>query len=224
MPNGRQGGEHCGMRLERGATDLDDAHVALPGLTMAHHRDVEFGVCPRRYDSCEARPPNIAEQGGVPVAARPNTLRELNPVSTMRTYPTDSPEAAARIIALTLLADGHVGAVELATLERVGACDQLGLDLQAMHDVLQVFCEDLQLAREGQWADACRIDPRALASLMAEVESPVLRTTVLRLCVAVVEADDHVTDGESIVVVAAVEQWGLHREMLRVASVDLNAT
>ena len=136
----------------------------------------------------------------------------------------DSPEAAARIIALTLLADGHVGAVELATLEQVGACDQLGLDRQAMHAVLQVFCEDLQLAREGQWADACRIDPRTLASLMAEVESPVLRTTVLRLCVAVVEADDHVTDGESIVLVAAVEQWGLHREMLRVASVDLNAT
>jgi hypothetical protein len=38
---------------------------------------------------------------------------------------------------------------------------------------------------------------------------------VLRLCVAVVEADGHVAEGESIMLVEAVEQWGLHREMLR---------
>ena len=49
---------------------------------------------------------------------------------------------------------------------------------------------------------------------MAEIENPALRATVLRLCVAVAEADDHVADAESIVLVSAVEQWGLHREML----------
>ena len=40
----------------------------------------------------------------------------------------------------------------------------------------------------------------------------------------VLPADDHVTDGESIVPVAAVEQWRLHRETLRVAPFDSNDT
>ena len=132
----------------------------------------------------------------------------------MRTYPTDSPHAAARIVALTLVADGHVSKTELDVLDRVGAYRQLGLDRQAMHSVLQGFCEDLLQARHPHWADACHIDPRTLSQLMAEIESPALRVTVLRLCVAVVEADDQVTDAESIVLVNAVEQWGLHREML----------
>ncbi len=36
----------------------------------------------------------------------------------MRTYPTNSPEAAARIVALALLADGHLSLIEIDALER----------------------------------------------------------------------------------------------------------
>ncbi len=82
---------------------------------------------------------------------------------------------------------------------------------------MQTFCEDLLGSAHGSWSDACRIDPHTLAELLAEIDDPGLRRTVLRLCVAVVEADGHVADGESIVLVAAVEQWGLHQEMLRPA-------
>lgn len=73
----------------------------------------------------------------------------------------------------------------------------------------------LRQSRGSHWADACQVDLRTLNQLMAEVEDPALRATVLRLCVAVAEADEHVADGESIVLVSAVEQWGLHHEMLR---------
>jgi len=132
----------------------------------------------------------------------------------MRTYPTDSPQAAARLVALSLVADGHVSASELAVLDRVGACDQLGIDRQQMHTVLQDFCEDLLNGHQPTWSDACQIDARTLSLLMAEVESPELRKAVLRLCVAVVEADGHVADGEALVLVSAVEQWGLHHDML----------
>jgi len=133
----------------------------------------------------------------------------------MRTYPTNSPQAAARIVALTLVADGHVSSAELAVLERVGAYRQLGINGVQMQAVLQDFCEDLLTAHQSTWADACHIDPRTLAQLMAEVEDSALRMSVLRLCVAVAEADDHVADGESIVLVSAIENWGLHRQMLR---------
>ena len=68
----------------------------------------------------------------------------------MRTYPTDSPQAAARIVALTLVADGHVCKTEFDVLERVGAYGQLGLDHDEMQAVLQGFCEDLLQAQSSQ--------------------------------------------------------------------------
>jgi uncharacterized tellurite resistance protein B-like protein len=52
-----------------------------------------------------------------------------------------------------------------------------------------------------------------MAQLMAEVDDPALRLKVLRLCLQVVQADNHVADGEAIVLGAAVEQWGLQRAM-----------
>ena len=133
----------------------------------------------------------------------------------MRSYPTNSPKAAARIVALTLVADGHVDSVELDALERAGAHEQLGLTRGEMHAVLQDFCEDLLQSQPSHWAGACQIDPGTLNQLMAEVEDVAMRKTVLRLCVAVAEADSHVADAESIVLISAVEQWGLHHQMLR---------
>jgi hypothetical protein len=139
----------------------------------------------------------------------------------MRTYPTNSAQAAARIVALTLVADGHVSSAELAVLEREDAYRQLGITPQQMQAVLQDFCEDLLVARHSTWADACHIEPRTIAQLMGEIDDAALRSRVLRLCVAVAEADDHVADGESIVLVGAVENWGLHRQMLEEPSAPL---
>ena len=39
----------------------------------------------------------------------------------MRTYPTNSPQAAARVVALATLADGHLSRSELGALDRLGA-------------------------------------------------------------------------------------------------------
>lgn len=132
----------------------------------------------------------------------------------MRTYPTNSPQSASRIIALTLLADGHLSPAELHALDRVDAYRQLGISRPEMQRVLQDLCEDLLLAHQSRWADACHIEPHTIALLMAEIEDPALRANVLALCIAVAEADDHVADGESIVISSAVENWGLHRQML----------
>jgi tellurite resistance protein len=143
-----------------------------------------------------------------------DSARPIHESKSMRHYPTNSPQAAARIVALALVADGHVSRTEVELLERLDACGALGLAPQEMHTLLQGFCEDLLQARNSHWGDASQIEPALLSQLMAEVDDPTLRRVVLRLCVAVVEADGHVADGESVVLVNAVEQWGLHRAML----------
>ena len=44
----------------------------------------------------------------------------------MRNYPANSPQAAARIVALTMLADGYLSKAELDAMERHGGYRLLG--------------------------------------------------------------------------------------------------
>jgi uncharacterized tellurite resistance protein B-like protein len=132
----------------------------------------------------------------------------------MRRYPQDSPQAAARIVALTLIADGDVEQVELALLDELAVHEQLGLERSALHAVIDTFCEDLLSSQQLAWADNCPVDEYTLSELMGEIVAPDLRRTVLGLCIDLAEADGYVAEGESVVLTAAVEHWGLHREML----------
>lgn len=136
----------------------------------------------------------------------------------MRSYPVNSPQAAARIVALTVVADGDIGDAEIKWLDRLAVHEQLGLARHELHALLDTFCEDLLSSDQLKWADACPVDERTLADLMGEVQDPALRLKLLRLCVELAEVDAHVDDGESSVLIAAVEHWGLHREMFRPSS------
>ena len=136
----------------------------------------------------------------------------------MRSYPVNSPQAAARIVALTVFADGDIGDAEIAWLDRLVVHEQLGLTRHELHAVLDTFCEDLLSSDQLKWADACPVDERTLADLMGEIQDPALRLKLLRLCVELAEVDARVDEGESMVLVAAVEHWGLHHEMFRPSS------
>ncbi|WP_088279290.1 hypothetical protein [Ideonella sp. A 288] len=136
----------------------------------------------------------------------------------MRRYPTNSPQAAARIVALTVVADGDIGDVEIEWLDRLSVHEQLGLARQELHALLDTFCEDLLSSHQLKWADACPVDERTLADLMGEVQDPPLRLKLLRLCVELAEVDDRIDEGESLVLVAAAEHWGLEYETFRSSS------
>lgn len=133
----------------------------------------------------------------------------------MRHYTRNSPQAAARIIALTVVADGDIGQPELDLLERLCVHDQLGLERHELHEVLDAFCEDLLSSQQLAWADVCPVDEHTLADLMGDIEEPALRARLIRLCVELAESDAHVSEGEQIVLSAAVQYWDLRREGLR---------
>lgn len=132
----------------------------------------------------------------------------------MRKYPKNSPQAAARIVALTLIADGDIGQAELALLDDHAVHMQLGLERDALHTVIDTFCEDLLSDRQLHWADACPVDEYTLEELMGEVDDPALRRKVLGLCVQLAAVDDQIAEGESIVLSAAVAHWSLQYQML----------
>ena len=127
----------------------------------------------------------------------------------MRKYTKNSPEAAARIVGLTLIADGDIGKEELALLDEAAVHQQLGLTREALHAVIDHFCEDLLASQQLDWADACPVDEYTLAELMAGIDDPALRRKVLDLCIRLAEVDDQIAEGESVVLSAALAHWSL---------------
>lgn len=127
--------------------------------------------------------------------------------SSTRRYPRNSPHAAARIVALALISKGEVKPSEVAVLEAMQAHEQLGLTQQEWHDVVHELCADL-LASATQSTD-CLIDSRMIERLLADVDDVTLQRLVLRLCTATINADGQIDDGESFVMLAAIDHWGL---------------
>jgi hypothetical protein len=127
----------------------------------------------------------------------------------MRSYPHNSPEAAARIVALVLISDGHVCSSEFDILKQLGAEHELGLEPQRLPHIVQTLCEELLAGGYESGSLMANVDDSSLASLMAEVSDPELQRTVLRLSLAAARADGHLADGEAIVVAAACHHWRL---------------
>jgi hypothetical protein len=133
----------------------------------------------------------------------------------MQSYPRNSPQAAARIVALAALADGHLCRTELDVLDQHFAYQQLGLTRSELLAVVNTLCEELLAPTSLNWLDVCCVDTRTLQQLLDEIDDPDLRIKVLSLCIALIEANGHVAQGEAIVVGAMVEGWGLHRWMFQ---------
>lgn len=125
----------------------------------------------------------------------------------MRSYPHNSPEAAARIVALLLVSDGHVCSSEFEILKQLGAERELGLEPQLLPKVVHTLCEELLLGSYGTGSLMASVDDSTLASLMAEVSDPALQRTVLRLSLAAASADGHLADGETVILDAVRHHW-----------------
>lgn len=138
---------------------------------------------------------------------RPTPWASTERHAAMRNYPCNSPEAAARLVALVLIADGHVSRSEVDTLDLLGAAHDLGLEPDGMPRIVQTLCEDLLLGADASGSLFANIDESALASLMAEVTDPSLRAKVVHLATAVAHADRHLSDGEALVLAAASRHW-----------------
>jgi hypothetical protein len=125
----------------------------------------------------------------------------------MRSYPTDSPQAVARIVALALLADGNLHPRELDALQRLQFAQAGSLADGSLQTVLHEFCEDLLATHAAAPASMLTLDDATIAALLDEVQDESLRIRVLQLCVAVIEADAHLARGEFHVLYAAARRW-----------------
>ncbi|MFM6986669.1 MAG: TerB family tellurite resistance protein [Hydrogenophaga sp.] len=123
----------------------------------------------------------------------------------MKAYPTNSPEAAARLLAMAMVADGQYSMTEIRSLDRQQAPARLGLDSAAFKAVVDSFCEDLLLANNGQWTGQLAVDTRR--QLMGEITDPALQDLILQMCESLILADGHLADGEVELLDALSAAW-----------------
>ena len=127
----------------------------------------------------------------------------------MRTYPRNSPQAAVRIAALMLLADGHLGSAELSALGRPAIAGRLGLDGPAAGDVLRDAVQDLLATGGSAWHGTAHLEVAVLDGVLREIDDPALRRDVLAACRALGGADRHWSEGEQAFLARLERHWHL---------------
>lgn len=125
----------------------------------------------------------------------------------MRNYAPNSPEAAARIVALVLISDGNVCRSEIETLRQLEVEGELGLSPGAFPWVVKDLCEDLLMGAHSTRCMTAHLDEPMLASLMGGITEPGLREKVLHLAGAAARADHHLADAETRVMNVAWSRW-----------------
>lgn len=122
----------------------------------------------------------------------------------MRSYSTDSPHAAGRILALTMIVDGNLAGVELAAMDRSKILAHIDLDHAAFQCLLQDLCHDLLTSTSHGMV---RLDNALIDSLLDEIAHPDLRRSLLRAMWSIADADGWLADAEAVLLTRASNAW-----------------
>ena len=126
----------------------------------------------------------------------------------MRAYPTDSPDAAGRILALTMIVDGRLAVSELTALDSSKILDHIDIDLARFQRMLQDLCDDLLAAQSD---DAVQLDDAAIDRVLAEIAHHDLRRQLLDAMWRIADADDLLADAEAVLLTRASQAWSAER-------------
>ena len=125
----------------------------------------------------------------------------------MRHYDTDSTPAAARILALTVLADGGLDHTELDTLMHTDLARRLGLGSVEFERILREYCDDLLLGAHYMDGMRLKLADEVLDQILEDIAEPALQQALLRAMQDIVSADGVETRAEVEVLARALEKW-----------------
>lgn len=126
----------------------------------------------------------------------------------MRNYPTDSPKAMSRLLALAMIADGRLAPQELKTLHRSRVLEVLGVSEDTFDETAGELTQDLLTHSTNREAGMVEIEPATIEALLLEVQDPVLRALVLKGMLDIVRADNLIDHRERRLLRRAMAAWG----------------
>ncbi|MEJ7807636.1 MAG: TerB family tellurite resistance protein [Telluria sp.] len=130
----------------------------------------------------------------------------------MRTYSVDSPHAAGRILALTMIVDGNLAGAELAAMDRSKILEHIDLDHAVFQCLLQDLCDDLLTSTSHA---TVRLDNMLIDSLLSEIVDPDLRRSLLCAMWSIADADGWLADAEAVLLTRASHAWSAETNFRR---------
>jgi uncharacterized tellurite resistance protein B-like protein len=125
----------------------------------------------------------------------------------MRTYPTNSPKAVSRLLALTMIVDGHLSPSELKAMHASGMPAHAMLGEDEFDDVVRDLCEDLLASAARRSSHEVEIDGQLLDALLGEVDDSALRLPLMKTMLDIVHADSVLDTRETILIERAFKAW-----------------
>lgn len=124
----------------------------------------------------------------------------------MKSHATDSPDALARILALSMIVDGHLSPSELRALHGAPCLEQAGVDADTFERAVHELCGDLLQAgpRPGGHVE---IDAAMLDRVLDEIADPLLQVCMLKAMQGIVHADGLLDEREHLLVKRAARRW-----------------
>ena len=140
----------------------------------------------------------------------------------MRHYPSDSPQAMARLVVLALLADGIIDTSELDLLDDKRTIASLGLDSASFDDVFYGFCADMLRTGQRMTSDRLDLDEDTIDRMFDEVRNPLLQKNTLRAMTDIVHADRQLAAGETALIARARKRWAIDLDRISAVSMGGN--
>lgn len=125
----------------------------------------------------------------------------------MHTYASNSPQAVSRILALTMIVDGHISPSEVRAMHGAAFLEQLKVDDDSFDRTVRQLCEDLLGAAVNRPAGLVEIDPVLLDKLLQEIRDPLLQICMWKAMLDIVHADGHLDGRETTLLRRAARIW-----------------
>jgi uncharacterized tellurite resistance protein B-like protein len=131
----------------------------------------------------------------------------------MKEYPRNSPEAMARLLAMTMITDARLDDRELEVMERLRLYDLLGLSRADFARVVEDYCEDL-LAAGAPDARVNLVDQARVDAVADAIDDPEKRLLAAQMVINILKADDRLEEVELALFRHILGRWGLSLDAL----------
>lgn len=132
----------------------------------------------------------------------------------MKVYPENSPQAMARVLAMTMITDAKLADQELEIMDHLFLYEVLDISKAEFAEVVKHYCDDLLVADPAQ-AKLNLMDRARIDAVLAPVTDPHKRFQTAQMIANIIRADGHLHDAELALFRHVLQTWNLTLDALK---------
>ena len=126
----------------------------------------------------------------------------------MRRYPTNSPEARARIVVAVLMADGNLDVSEIDQMARKHLTEMIGVSGDVFEQVLHDYCDDILMTGQRSESFERKLSLDVFSLLLAEVTDSFMQLRLTAVILDLISVDGDLCPHELSMVGRLMASWG----------------